>query len=111
MPLLQQPQVADVDILRQHITLLVHRLGRRNVDDELLIEQRLLENPRVIERGDDEAGIQQVLFEAVDEDFGGQLGDFQAYPRIFLQEALEEQRQEVRCNRRQDTQSELSHHL
>src|SRR5919109_294793 len=111
MPLLEQPQMADVDILRQHIPLLVHRLGRRNVDDELLIEQRLLENPRVIKRGDDEAGIQQVLFQAVDEDFGSQLGDFQTYSRIFLQEALEEQRQEVRRNRRQDPQPELSHDL
>src|SRR5215471_14990335 len=52
-----------------------------------------------------------MLFQAVDNDLSSQLGDFQPYARIFLQEAVEKQRQEVRCDGGDDTQPEIPDHF
>src|SRR5215510_7643821 len=109
--LLQEPQVPDVDVVRQHVALPVHLFGRRGIHNELLIKQRLLENPRIVERRDQYPGVQQVLFQAVNHGLGVQLGDFQPYTRIFLQEAVEKQRQEVRCDGGEDAQPEVPDHF
>ena len=48
-----------------------------------------------------------MLFQAVDNGLSRQLGDFQPYARIFLQETIEKQWQEVRCDCRDDAQPEF----
>ena len=104
----EQPDVVAVQFAFRHRLACGKRMRRAQVHDEGFKKQGSFDNSPAMDVGDQQSRIKAIIVQLVEKDGGLRFLDQQFHLGVFIDECLEEERQQVRGQGGDDSELELA---